>query len=97
MPKGTTLIHVVTYDLHKPERDYAAVEKIIQTASGGYVRADESVWLVDTLKDPSEWRDWLKAAAADATYFIAQLQQNWASSALPKEATTWLKDAARRW
>lgn len=42
------MILIATYDLHQPKRDYPSVEKLLKSASGGYLHAQESVWLLDT-------------------------------------------------
>jgi CRISPR/Cas system-associated endoribonuclease Cas2 len=91
------VILIAAYDLHQPGRDYAAVEKLLKTASGGSFHLQESVWLLDTLKGPAWWRDELRKAGDDGdSIFVARLRRNWASRK-DGGAGRWLKDDARRW
>jgi hypothetical protein len=89
------MILLITYDLHKPDRDYPAVEKVIRAETS--IHIEESVWLVDTVRSPADWRDRLKETASEATYFVVCLQKPWASSGMDKDAVAWLKDTSRRW
>jgi hypothetical protein len=94
------MILIATYDLHQPMRDYPSVEKLLESASGGHSHAQESVWLLDTLKDPKWWRARLKEAGdEDDSFFVAQLTEaaDWAGRKLDDGAGIWLNDSARRW
>lgn len=91
------VVLLITYDLHKPQRDYADVEASIRSF-GDAVHAEESVWLVDTLLSPSICRDALRDATdREATVFVTPLRPGWSSYALDRKITTWLKDPTRRW
>jgi len=85
------MILLITYDLHKPDRDYADVTATIKEA-GTYLHLEESVWLVETSDDPAVWRDRLKNTASEATYFVVRLRQNWAGWQLGKGVAGWLKN-----
>jgi hypothetical protein len=90
----------VTYDLHQPGRDYPAVEKLLESASGGYFHALGSVWFVDTLNDPAWWRDQLKVAGdSNDQHFVGRMRTGageWASWNMGA-AANWLNDPIRRW
>ena len=89
------MILLVTYDLHKPDRDYADVTETIKQ-SGTYCHIEESVWLIETDDSPAVWRDRLKNTAYEATYFVVQLRHNWAGSQLDGSVSSWLKNS-RDW
>jgi hypothetical protein len=92
------VILLVAYDLHQPGRDYAEIEELLKSASGGYRHIQGSVWLLDTLKSPQQWVAWLKARGdTNDEYFVAQLKQNWWSYGMDADAMKWLKEPARRW
>jgi hypothetical protein len=96
--KEAAVIHIVTYDLHNPGRDYAKVEKVLKSADGGWAHPQGSVWLIDTTQDPDWWCDRLKAAGdANDEYFVARLRQHWASYNMDKDCIDWLKSPSRRW
>jgi len=90
------VILVVTYDLHEPDRDYPAIEKLLKSARS-WAHPQGSVWFVDTDRPPSWWRDHLKQRGDDNDdYFVCRLRQNWAT--LTGDAVNeWLKSPARTW
>jgi len=90
------MVLLITYDLHKPERDYEAVIARIKSF-GSCVHDEESVWLADTTKTPEECREALKAVTTNATYFIVQLRQHWSAYKLSEGVANWLNAAERRW
>ena len=90
------MILLIAYDLHKPDRDYDGVENLIKSADA-CVRAEESVWLVDTQEPPLTWRQGLVKVASDATYFVTRLAHSWASHGLASEVSPWLKAPERTW
>lgn len=90
------MILLITYDLHKADRDYPAVERVIK-AEGNWAHIEESVWLIDTLTPCVQWRDDLQSAAPEATCFLVHLQRDWSSSGVNQELVDWLNDARRRW
>jgi hypothetical protein len=93
---GLHMILLITYDLHKPDRDYEGViEKLKSFGSWAY--DEESVWLVDTTLSPAQCCDSLNSVTTDATYFVAQLRNNWAANIMDKDVVAWLKDPTRRW
>ena len=92
------MILIISYDLHNPGRDYEAVVKSIQSASGGWAHPQGSVWLVDTLGAPGKWRDRLVSLGdANDEYFVVQMERWWASQNMDKDCVAWLKDPRRRW
>jgi hypothetical protein len=92
------MVHVITYDLHKPERDYEKVSAVIKTADGGWAHPQGSVWFVDTLKSPSDWVERLRRTGdPNDEFFVARLQHNWASINMDNDVVVWLNDPRRRW
>ena len=91
------MILLVTYDLHKPDRDYANVERLLKSAAGGWCHLEESVWVIDTNSSPQEWTKRLQAISTEATYFTVQLQKNWWSAGLSSDKLRWLKATGRSW
>lgn len=92
------MILIVAYDLHNPDRDYPAIEKVLTSADGGSTHPQGSVWLIDTTEEPSYWRDRMKDAGdANDEYLVARLHRHWASFNLDKGSVAWLKDPRRRW
>jgi hypothetical protein len=86
-----------TCDLHKPQRDYDDVEDQI-VSFGGAVRAEESVWLVDTYMSPVSCRDALRdICQQEATIFVIRLRRGWASFGTAEEVANWLRDPGRTW
>jgi hypothetical protein len=91
------VILIVTFDLHEPTRDYQKVRLLLQSADS-WAHPQGSVWFIDTLLDPDEWRDKLKGAAdKNDEFFVARLRQHWASSNTDANVTEWLKSDRRRW
>jgi hypothetical protein len=90
------MVLLITYDLHKPERDYDDVTSEIKSF-GSWAHPEESVWLVDTTLGPQDCRNRLKQVTEDATYFIVWLQHNWSSYKLTSPVVKWLKDPGRSW
>jgi hypothetical protein len=90
------MVLLITYDLHKPDRDYADVEAYIK-GLGGWCHLEESVWLVDTQKSVASVRDGLKDVGTEATYFVERVTSDWASFSLGENQVSWLKSSDRRW
>jgi len=90
------MIFMVAYDLHKPDRDYSAVESAIK-GFGSWCHLEESVWLVDTTNSAAIMRDQLMSLGTDATYFVQRVTQDWASYGASKQKTDWLNSTERRW
>ena len=90
------MVLLIAYDLHKPDRDYEAVIATIKSF-GSWAHDEESVWFVDTTNSPAECRDTLSSVASEATYFVIQVRQNWASKMLSTEVMDWLKSRERSW
>jgi hypothetical protein len=96
VPKKDDMLLLITYDLHKPERDYQAVFALIQRADS-CVRVEESVWIVDTEDSPTVWRNQLKAVTTEATFFVIRLRKSWAGFKLHPAVAVWLESDERRW
>lgn len=92
------MILIVNYDLHNPNRDYPAIERVLEGVDGSCIHPQGSVWLLDTQRTPAQWRDSLKAAGdSNDEYFVGRLRQSWASLNMGAPATDWLKSESRRW
>ena len=92
------MIHVITYDLHQPGRDYPKIEAAIQRNADSWRHPQGSVWLVDSLLDPQQWYQILhNAGDSNDSYLIMRLQGNWWSQNLDKGTIDWLKSTQRRW
>jgi hypothetical protein len=89
----------VTYDLHNPGRDYDAVIQQLKTASGGWAHPQGSVWLIDTMNDPSWWVDQLRSCGdPNDEYLVTRVEnREWASFGMDAEVVAWLKSSNRRW
>ena len=90
------MVLLITYDLHKPDRDYKDVITKLKSF-GSWAHDEESVWLVDTALSPAQCRDALNSVTSEATYFVVRLQQNWAANNLDEDVVAWLKHPARKW
>lgn len=91
------MILVVTYDLHAPGRDYAAIEAVLKRARS-WAHPQGSVWLLDTNDSPQTWVSALKQAGdVNDEYFVARLSHNWWSQNMDREVIDWLKSPARSW
>ena len=91
------MILSISYDLHNPGRDYEDIISTIKSAPS-WTHPQGSVWLIDTMLDPSDWRDKLRSAGhPNDEYFIVKLTQNWASFNMDASSVTWLKSPSRSW
>lgn len=91
------MVHIVTYDLHNPGRDYPKIEHALQSA-GSWAHPQGSVWFLDTTLTPQQVVDRLRAAGdANDEYFVAQMRQNWWSFNMDANVVSWLKDPGRSW
>lgn len=91
------MILVVAYDLHKPGRNYAAIEALLKSARS-WAHPQGSVWFLDTDREPAWWVEQLLARGdGNDDYFVSRLQQHWASVNLGGPVTEWLKAPARSW
>lgn len=92
------MIHIITYDLKKAGQDYDAVHNKIESFADFSIHAEGSVWFVDTLIDPSDWRDALGTVTDTNDEIIVSRQhaRTWATSN-SKRVAGWLNDQSRRW
>lgn len=83
------MIYLVTYDLHKPTQNYAAVHQAIKSC-GSWWHHLESTWLVDTTLSASQIWDRIKGAADnDDNFLIIRVTKDF-SGWLPQAAWDWL-------
>ena len=69
---------LVTYDLKQPGRNYAPVHDYLKKHT--YCKGLESVWLLDTYKNPATIRDELKPLVdKNDKIFVVKLTRDWAS------------------
>ena len=91
------MIHVITYDLRKPGRDYSDLYDAIKSY-GAWAHPLESVWFVDTQTDPGGVRDHLQQCIdSNDMLFVCRLVQHWASFNLSGEVIKWFKADSRTW
>jgi hypothetical protein len=91
------MVHIISYDLHNPGRDYESVAAAIM-AIGSWAHPQGSVWFLDTTRTPSEVRDTAKAAGdPNDEMFLARMNQYWASSNMDADVVQWLESPARTW
>ena len=91
------MVHILTYDLHNPGRDYGAVVAAIK-GMGSWAHPQGSVWFLDTSLSCGEIRDLVKAAGdPNDEIFVAQMHRHWASSNMDDDVVQWLKSPSRTW
>ena len=94
------MVLTITYDLHNPTRNYAAVESAIKRKAGPlYPHPQGSVWFVDTLDGTKAWADYLIGVGdGHDEFFVGRLEGNCAwSPTMGAAATAWLQSPSRRW
>jgi hypothetical protein len=92
------MVHLITYDLHQPRRDYPKIEAVIARNADSWRHPQGSVWLVDGPLSPEQWFELLYPAGdADDEVLILRLSGGWWSNNLDPSTATWLRDPARRW
>tara|TARA_B100000405_G_scaffold221860_1_gene157684 strand:- start:412 stop:681 length:270 start_codon:yes stop_codon:yes gene_type:complete len=85
---------LVTYDLKSPGQDYDPVHDYLKKFK--HCKKLESVWLLDTTKEPSAIRDDLKKLVDDNdVLFVVKLVKKWAASNY--KCGNWLNDDERNW
>jgi hypothetical protein len=83
--------YLITYDLHKPHRDYSPLYRLM--AGWNAIRLTESLWMAN-LKGPAKVvRDIVLAQLdSDDTVAVVQLQHgtDWATTRVTTAANAWL-------
>lgn len=70
------MILIAAFDLHNQKRDYEKVEEVLTAVDGSWAHPQGSVWFLDTLIEPSSWRDKLKKAMdTDDEVFVARFSK----------------------
>lgn len=86
-------VHVISYDLRHPGRDYEALYEAIMSY-GSYARVNESVWCIKTQETCVQVRDHLqKHIDNNDLLFVARLSGEAAWVGLGDKVSKWLKDA----
>jgi len=85
------MVHVVTYDLHKPGRDYTPVHEYLKRFD--WWHCFESTWLVQTSKSAATIRDDLAGLidSNDDVFVLTFETKGWASWGLSTNCNDWLK------
>jgi hypothetical protein len=92
------VVHLITYDLHAPGRDYPDVKAAIDDNADDWAHPQGSVWLVDTLLSPKRWYEILRAAGdSNDEHLIVRLTGSWWSANLDADAAAWIHSPSRRW
>lgn len=88
-------IYAVTYDLHKPEKDYSKLTSQLKSYSS-YSHRFDSFWIIDTSKDIRKINEELKETIdGNDMLLITQLQNNWAGVNLFETTVDWLNNENR--
>jgi hypothetical protein len=92
------VVHIITYDLHNPGRDYDDVIAVIKNRSNSWAHPQGSVWFVDSQLTPEQWVAALRAAGdSNDEYFVCRLAQNWWSANMDTNVLTRLQSTSRAW
>lgn len=87
-------VHLVTYDLVSPGKDYQPVYDYLKQFA--YCHGPESVWLIDTNKSTEAVRDDLKNKVdSNDVIFVVRLHQDWGS--FNYGCANWLNSPNRNW
>jgi predicted NAD/FAD-dependent oxidoreductase len=85
------VIHMISYDLHKPEKNYEKLEEAILSL-GSAIRPLYSLWFVETQLSTREARDYLKKFIdTDDRILVMRASKDWATMRIDKTYTGWLK------
>jgi hypothetical protein len=86
------MIYLITYDLHKPGKDYTSLHNTIKTASTWW-HYIESTWIIKTDLSVNEWSNRIRSVTDSNDNFLIvdiskQNRQGW----LPKKAWDWIRE-----
>jgi len=82
---------LITYDLHKPGRDYASLFDAIKRVGTGRCHVLESVWVVTTSSSSVDVRDQIRGHLdANDSLLVTPVGGSWASIGLSQQVTGWL-------
>jgi len=84
------MIKLVTYDLHKPEKDYAFLFKALKTYD--HIHPLGSVWFLKTGKNISEVMTHLKEHVDKDDSLIITGLDGWSLRGLSKQEIQWLRN-----
>lgn len=88
-------VYIITYDLHKPTQDYKSLHDEIK-ALGIWAKPMESFWILDTKLEAKDIRDKIKEVIdSNDKLLVMEVKKHWASSAISKGVTDWLKHKNR--
>ena len=83
-------VHVVSYDLRKPGRDYARLYEALRSYT--HCHALESTWLLDTSETATQVRDKLRQKMdANDGLLVTKMSGQWAAAGLNHNCASWLK------
>ncbi|RJQ36701.1 hypothetical protein C4552_02295 [Candidatus Parcubacteria bacterium] len=86
------MIHIISYTLHSPGRDYSSLHEAIRSLSGSWWHHTTSVWLVDTSLSAQQIYDRL-APHLDRNdeLIVFGLTREWWGRIDDQEGLTWLR------
>jgi len=86
-------LHVVTYDLRKPGRNYDGLIDHLQSYAGWW-HCLESMWFVESTLTAAELRDKIRTFvdANDGVLVMDVRTRSWATLGLSNQCNTWLKE-----
>jgi hypothetical protein len=83
----------VNYDLGNPNRNYDGVFQAIKSCSNGFCRPTKSQWIINSSSTTAQIRDTISPFLdAGDKLFVAEVGNDWATWAIDKEITDWLKN-----
>lgn len=83
------MLRLVTYDLHKPKKDYEKLFEALKTYDWAHPLG--SVWFLKTQKTASEIRDHLKQYIDGNDSLIVTSVDDWSTLNIHRDVTVWLK------
>ena len=83
------MLKLITYDLHKPEKDYEELFKALKTYSWAHPQG--SVWFLKTSKSVSEIMKHLKTHIDSDDGLIITGVSDWSVIGVGKNVIEWLK------
>lgn len=93
------MILVITYDLHNPGRDYAAVRDYIKHYATSWAHPQGSVWFVDATYTAEAWvRGLMTVTDENDEFFVARFKRgDWTSIHMDAGVVQWLQSPVRNW
>jgi hypothetical protein len=86
-------VHIVTYDLRQPGKDYEPLLKAIRSYE--HCHCLKSAFFIETKQSPAQVRDYLNAFVdTNDQLYVIQMQRSWAATRR-EPCTDWLQQQNR--